>query len=203
MKIQMKNNDKTTTDWYDKNKFKKILTTIGSNNFNHKNKIGILKFNDINNLINNINNNASSEADAKQKLNALNEVKKTEIKGNRLIYGQKILLKLFDELEASSDDNVSVNKDDNKSVNEDDNVSVNEDDNNVSVNKDDNEGESESEIESESENGDEQYYNIKQLNNYFRTTDETKSFEEQIEILKKEIFQMNIGMRDIIMTIKN
>ena len=29
-----------TTNWYDKNKFNKILTTIDSNNFNHKNKIG-------------------------------------------------------------------------------------------------------------------------------------------------------------------
>ena len=102
---------------------------------------------------------------------------------------------MLDELEAICDDNVSVNKDDNKSVNEDDNVSankddndvsVNEDDNDVSVNKDDNENESES--ESESENGDELYYKIKQLNNYFRRIDETKSFEEQIEILKKKRF---------------
>ena len=146
-------------------------------------------------MINNINNNASSEADAKQKLNTLNEIKKAEIKGKRLIYGQNILLKMLDELEAICDDNVSVNKDDNKSVNEDDNVSankddndvsVNEDDNDVSVNKDDNENESES--ESESENGDELYYKIKQLNNYFRRIDETKSFEEQIEILKKKRF---------------
>ena len=29
-------NNKSTTDWYDRNKFKKILTTIDSNNFNHK-----------------------------------------------------------------------------------------------------------------------------------------------------------------------
>ena len=36
-------NDENTTDWYDKNKFNKILTTIDSNNFNHKNKIS--KFN--------------------------------------------------------------------------------------------------------------------------------------------------------------
>ena len=33
-------NNKGTTDFYDKNKFNKILTTIDSNNFNHKNKIG-------------------------------------------------------------------------------------------------------------------------------------------------------------------
>ena len=60
-------NNKTTTNWYDKNKFNKILTTIDSNNFNHKNKIGKFKFNDINNLINNIKSNTISEADTKKK----------------------------------------------------------------------------------------------------------------------------------------
>ena len=34
--------DEDTTDWYDKNEFKKILTTIDYNKFNHKNKIGKL-----------------------------------------------------------------------------------------------------------------------------------------------------------------
>ena len=34
--------DEDTTDWYDKNKFKKILTTIDNNKFNHKNKISKL-----------------------------------------------------------------------------------------------------------------------------------------------------------------
>ena len=46
--------DENTTDWFDKNKLKKILATIDRNNFNHKNKIGKIKFNDINSLINNI-----------------------------------------------------------------------------------------------------------------------------------------------------
>ena len=113
---------------------------------------------------------------------------------------KKILLKLFDELieaifndksVSNSDDNGSVNESVNESENENenDNVSENEnesvdkiDDNDVSMNKDDNDN------ESESESGDEHYYKIKQLDNYFRTIDETKLFEEQIEILKKEIF---------------
>ena len=68
-------NNKSTTDWYDKNKFNKILTTIDSNNFNHKIKIGKFRFNDINNLINNIKNNPISEADTKKKINELNEIK--------------------------------------------------------------------------------------------------------------------------------
>ena len=32
--------DEDSTDWYDKNKFKKILTTIDRIKFNHKNKVG-------------------------------------------------------------------------------------------------------------------------------------------------------------------
>ena len=89
MEIRNLNNKKSTTDWYDKNKFKKILTAIDSNGFNHKNEIGKLRFNDFNNLINDIKNNAISEALAKQKLNALNEIKKAETKNKRLINGKK------------------------------------------------------------------------------------------------------------------
>ena len=62
-------NDENTTNWYDKNKFNEILTTIDSNNFNHKNKIGKFKFNDINNLINHIKNNTISEANPEKKMN--------------------------------------------------------------------------------------------------------------------------------------
>ena len=54
------------TSWYDTNKFNKMLATIDNNNFNHKNKIGKLKFNNINNLINSIKGNTISEADAKK-----------------------------------------------------------------------------------------------------------------------------------------
>ena len=32
--------NKGKTDWYDENKFNKILATIDNNNFDHKNKIG-------------------------------------------------------------------------------------------------------------------------------------------------------------------
>ena len=42
-KIKSSNKDENTTNWYDKSKFKKILTTIDSNNFTYKNKID--KFN--------------------------------------------------------------------------------------------------------------------------------------------------------------
>ena len=78
--------------------FNEIVATIDNNNFNHKNKIGKLKFNDINDLINSIKGNTISEADTKKKLNELNEIKKVEIKGKRLINSQKNLLNLFDGL---------------------------------------------------------------------------------------------------------
>ena len=45
------------TSWYDTDKFNKIIATIDNNNFNHKNKIGKLKFNNINDLINSIKGN--------------------------------------------------------------------------------------------------------------------------------------------------
>ena len=61
-----------------------------------------------------------------------------------------------------------------------------------------------SESESVSENDhDEDYYIIKQLNNYFKTNDETKSFKQQIETLKTKDFLMNCGISDVSMAIKN
>ena len=73
-------NNKSTTNWYDKNKFNEILTTIDSNYFNHKNKIDKFKFNEINDLINNIKNNTISEANAKKKINELDKIKKSRNK---------------------------------------------------------------------------------------------------------------------------
>ena len=67
---------KVQPDWYDKNKFNEILTTIHCNNFSHKNKVGKFKFDDINDLINNIKNNTISEADIKKKIIKLNKIKK-------------------------------------------------------------------------------------------------------------------------------
>ena len=55
-----------TTSWYDTDKFNKILVTIDNSNFNHKNKIGKLKFNDINDLVNSIKSNTITEANVKK-----------------------------------------------------------------------------------------------------------------------------------------
>ena len=150
-----------TTSWYDTDKFNKILTTIDNNNFNHKNKIGKLKFNDINDLINGITCNTINEADTKKKINESNEIKKVETKGKRLIENQKKLLSLFDDLKTIFNENGSVN-----------------------------ENESDSDNESDNENKKEIYYSyhlshISQLNNWFEAIDQTKSLEEQIELLKE------------------
>ena len=66
-------------NWFDKNKFKKILAIIDSNKFNYKNKIGEFKYIDIKDFVNDIRNNRISEIDAKKDWNALNEIKNGEI----------------------------------------------------------------------------------------------------------------------------
>ena len=128
-------NDENTTNWYDKNKFNKILTTIDSINFNRKNIIGKFKFNDINNLINNIKNNTISEADTKKKINELDEVKKVETKDKRLSISQKTLLSLLNDLKTIFNNNNNNNESDgeneseNESVHENENENKNESDN--------------------------------------------------------------------------
>ena len=176
-------NNNSTTNWYDKNKLNKILTTIDSNNFNHKNKKGKFKFNDINNLINNIKNNTISEADTKKKINELNEIKKVETKSKRPVDSQKILLKLVDDLVKAilnNSNNKIVNEDNNKIVKEDNNVN----DNNDNDNESDDDYDSDNDYDSDDDH-DEQYYEILQMNRSFKKIDETKSLEEQIDILKK------------------
>ena len=72
--------NKNTTNWYDKNKFNKILTTIGDIKFNHKNKIGKFKFNNINDLINNIKCKTISKANAKKKIKQIKQNKRSRSK---------------------------------------------------------------------------------------------------------------------------
>ena len=64
-----------------------------------------------------------------------------------------------------------MNENENENENDNDNVDNNNDDD-----------------DDDDDDHDEQYYIIKQLNNYFKTIDETKSLKEQIEILKKKRF---------------
>ena len=64
--IKSPKEDKNTTDhhpnWFDKNKFKRILAVIDGNKFNYKNKIDEFKYIDIKDLV----NNTISEISAKK-----------------------------------------------------------------------------------------------------------------------------------------
>ena len=91
--------DKNTTDWFDRNKFKEILAIIDSSKFNYKNKIGEFKYIDIKDLVNNIRNNTISEIPAKKSLNTLNKIKDAEIiKYKNHTPKHKELLNLFNDL---------------------------------------------------------------------------------------------------------
>ena len=82
MEIKSPKEHKNTTDypnWFDRNKFKKVLAIIDSIKFNYKSKIGEFKYIDIKDLVNNIRNNTISEISAKEGLNTLNQIKNTEI----------------------------------------------------------------------------------------------------------------------------
>ena len=61
MEIKIFGEDKNTTDWFDKNKFKRVPVIIDSNKFNYKNKMGKFKYNDIKDLVNNMRNDTISE----------------------------------------------------------------------------------------------------------------------------------------------
>ena len=105
-------------------------------------------------MINNIKNNAISEANAKKKINELNEIKKVETKGKRLTDSQKTLLSLFDNLKTIFNNN---NNNNNNNDNNSNNNSNNNNNESNSKNESENEGEYESESENENEK-DEYYY---------------------------------------------
>ena len=82
-------------------------------------------------MINSVKGNTISEADTKKKINELNEIKKVETNGKRLIESQRKLLSLFGDLKTifnvSKNESESVNVNENK--NESENVSENESEN--------------------------------------------------------------------------
>ena len=81
---------------------------------------------------------------------------------------------MFDDLKIFLNDNNNSNNNENDSNNK-------------------NEIENENENENENEK-DEYYYEIRQLNDWFKTIDQTKSLEEQIELLnEKEEFLSEYG----------
>ena len=128
IEIKSRKEDKNTTDyylnWFDRNKFKKILAIIDSNKFNYKNKIGEFKYTDIKDLVNNIRNNTISEISAKKGLNKLNEIKNAGIiKYKKRTPKQKELLNLFNDLLDTilTEKTLMSSKDENKNKNENEN----------------------------------------------------------------------------------
>ena len=125
--IKSPKEDKNATDnylnWFDRNKFKKILAIIDRIKFNYKNKIGELKYIDIRDLVNDIRNNTISEISAKKGLNKLNEIKNVEIiKYKKRTPKQKKLLNLFNNLLDTilTDKTLMSSKDENENENEND-----------------------------------------------------------------------------------
>ena len=135
MEIKSPIEDKNTSDypnWFDRNKFKKILVIIDSNKFNYKSKLGEFKYIDIKDKIkdikvNNIRNNTISEISAKDGLNTLNEIKNTEIiKYKKRTPTQKELLNLFNDFLDTILTLMSLNENGNENGDEKGNENGNE-----------------------------------------------------------------------------
>ena len=81
-------------------------------------------------MVDSINKNTISETHAEENINALNELKKTEIKDKRLMSGQKELLSFFNDLLdtilTGNNNNNNNNGDNDDDDNEEENEEVNE-----------------------------------------------------------------------------
>ena len=88
---------------------------------------------------------------------------------------------MFDDLKTifNNDDNSNNNESNSNNENENKNENENE---NVNKNENKNENVNENENENESDNG--QYY-LERINNNFKKIDKTKSFKDQIDVLKE------------------
>ena len=96
----------------------------------------------------------------------------------------------------------NANKNENKSESENDSVNESESESErVNKNESINENKNESENENENESDDGRYY-LKQINNNFKEINETKSFEDQINILKKYQILVITGICIIMKIIK-
>ena len=179
------------THWFDKIKFKNILAIIESDKFNYKNKIGEFKYNDIKYFVSKIRNNTISKIFGKKGLNTLYEIKNAEIiKHKKCTPKQKELLNLFNDLlgtiltdktlklESQKDNTLMSSKDEN--VNDETLMSSKDDDDDDG---DENGNQNEDDDETINQNSS---HKIKELNDHLNEiTDKSKSFEEQMKLLKK------------------
>ena len=182
------------THWFDKIKFKNILAIIESDKFNYKNKIGEFKYNDIKYFVSKIRNNTISKIFGKEGLNTLYEIKNAEIiKHKKCTPKQKELLNLFNDLlgtiladkilklESQKDNTLMSSKDEN--VNDETLMSSKDDDDDDDDDGDENGNQNEDDDETINQNSS---HKIKELNDHLNEiTDKSKSFEEQMKLLKK------------------
>ena len=145
-------------------------------------------------MVNNIRNNTISEIDTKKYLNALDEIRNVEIiKYKKHTPGHKKLLNLFNDLSDIILTEKTLKSENQKNENEKVESRKEENEDEDSENKYENEDEDdyyENENEDENENKDEDETMsqkiIKNLNdNLDEIIDKSKSFEDQIESLKK------------------
>ena len=196
MEIKSPGEDKNTTDYYpnrfERNRFKKILAIIDSNKFNYKSKIGGFKYIDSKGLDNNIKNDNISEISAKEVLYTLNKKSTEIIKYKKRNPTQKELLIFFNDLlDTILIDNTLMSSNEemrneemrneemgNKEMrNENENENGNENDKTLLSSNEDNVN------EIMNQNNDDI---IKGLNDDLdKVIDKSKSFEEQIESIKK------------------
>ena len=95
---------------------------------------------------------------------------------------------MFDDLKTIFNNNNNSNYSNNSNNNESDSNNKNKRKNeneNKNVNENENEDEDENENEDDNESDNEQNYQIEQINNIFKKIDLTKSFKDQIDILKE------------------
>ena len=146
-------------------------------------------------MVNNIKNNTISKIDAKKDLNALNEIKNVEkIKYKKRTPGQKKLINLFNDLfNIISTDKAESESQENKNKKV---KSRNEENEKVESRKEENENEYEdyeNECEYENKDDDETIDQNETRRNLNDSLDEkiykSKSFEEQIKLLKKKRFK--------------
>ena len=180
------------THWFDKIKFKNILAIIESDKFNYKNKIGEFKYNDIKYFVSKIRNNTISKIFGKKGLNTLYEIKNAEIiKHKKCTPKQKELLNLFNDLlgtiltdktlklESQKDNTLMLSKDEN--VNDETLISSKDDDDDDDGDENGNQNEDDDETINQNSS-----HEIKELNDHLNEiTDKSKSFEEQMKLLKK------------------
>ena len=164
-------------NWFDKNRFRKILAIIDSNKFTHLNKIGDFKYIDIKDLVNKIKNNTISETDAKKSLNALNKIKNKEIKYKKLIPKQRELLNLFNDLLDTILTDKTLESKIQKDENDETLMSSNEDDKNDKTLMSSNEADENDEASMSSKDGDKNAKNKK-------TSTNTKKDEKENMLLE-------------------